>query len=236
METTPLLPSVAVVILSWNHWNLTHRCLYELCTRLPKCEIIVVDNNSTDEDVKLGVDWWKSTTFGKQVEFIMLPENKGFGGANNIGIKAAMSDIIVCTQSDVQTFRDWLTPMRQLLMDHPKSLVGGRLIDFDGGWNRKPDGGFVPYLEGFMIGTFADTWEDLGMFDERYFPCDCEDLDCSTTALDKGYQLLAMDGNDYKHLGSKSIGNLGGKRQAITEAHRLLWLQKWADKWERTGK
>lgn len=236
METTLLLPSVAVVILSWNHWNLTHRCLYELCTKLPKVEIIVVDNASTDEDVKQGIAWWKTTTFGKQVEFIMLPENKGFGGGNNIGIKSAMSDIVVVTQPDVIIYRDFVTPLRQMLIDHPKSLVGGRLIDFDGGWNRKPDGGFVPYLEGFMIGTFSDTWKTLGYFDERYFPCDVEDLDLSTTALDKGYQLLAMDGNDYRHLGSKVIGDMDGHRALLTEAHRIKWVNKWSDKWERTGK
>lgn len=222
MQPTPVLPSVSIVILSWNHWNLTHRCLYELCTRLPKAEIIVVDNASTDEDVKQGIAWWKTTTFGKQVEFIMLPKNEGFAGGNNQGIKAAMSDIVVVTQPDVLTFKDWLTPMRQMLMEQTKSLVGGRLINFDGGWNRKPDGGFVPYLEGFMIGTYADIWEDLGYFDERYFPCDCEDMDLSTTALAKGYQLLAMDGEGYRHLGGQVIGSLDGKRRAITEAHRLL--------------
>lgn len=196
----------------------------------------MVDNGSTDEDVKQGIKWWKTTGFGKQVDFIMLPENKGFGGGNNIGIKAAMSDIVVVTQPDCLTIKDWVTPMRQMLMDHPKSLVGGRLIDFDSGWNKLPTGFVVPYLEGFMIGTWKDIWADIGMFDEQYFPCDYEDVDVSITATWNGYQLLAMDGNDYRHLGSKSIGDMNGKRQAITEAHRLLWLQKWSDKWERTGK
>src|ERR1035437_949768 len=101
-----------------------------------------------------------------------------------------MSDIVVVTQPDVLTIRDWVTPMRQMLMDHPKSLVGGRLIDFDSGWNKLPTGFVVSYLEGFMIGTWKNIWEDLGMFDEQYFPCDYEDVDVSTTAVWNGYQLL----------------------------------------------
>jgi GT2 family glycosyltransferase len=229
----PTLPSISIVILSYNHWGLTHRCLFELTTKLPQVEIIVVDNNSSDKDVRQGMAWWKTTGLGKKLEFIMLSDNQGFGGGNNIGIAESMSDIVVVTQPDMITYRDWVTPMRQMLTEHPKSLVGGRLIDFDGGWNRTPDGGFVPYLEGFLIGAYKDIWEDLGMFDGRYFPCDMEDCDLSTTALSKGYQLLSLNGEDYKHLGGAVIGDMEGKRRAITEAHRQLWLQKWEGKFEK---
>jgi GT2 family glycosyltransferase len=186
--------------------------------------------------VKQGIDWWKTTPYGKQIEFIMLPENKGFGGGNNVGIKSAISDIVVCTQPDMLTFHDWVTPMRQMLMNEPKSLVGGRLIDFNGGWNSAPvKKGFVPYLEGFLIGAYADVWEKLGYFDERYFPCDCEDLCLSTTALANNYKLLSLNGEDYKHLSGGVIGTMNGEREKITINHRQLWLDKWEGKWERIG-
>ena len=72
--------STSIIILSYNRWDLTHRCLFELCTRLPETEIVVVDNGSVDEDVVKGINWWKTTTFASKIDFIMLPENKGFGG------------------------------------------------------------------------------------------------------------------------------------------------------------
>lgn len=231
MLPTPL-PSTSIVVLSFNQWHLTHRCLFELCNRLPETEIVVVDNASVDKDVKPGIEWWKSTPFAKKIEFVMLDENKGFGGGNNIGAKHAMGDILVFTQNDVMTYGDWLTPLRNILIDDPKAVVGGRIINWDGGWNSVPGHKFVPYAEGFLIGMWRKTWEDIGGFDERYFPCDMEDVDLSTTALYKGYHLVELSNDWFHHLGGQTINKLNIDRLKITQEHRTIFLEKWSSHWE----
>jgi len=223
--------STSIIILSYNRWDLTHRCLFELCTRLPETEIVVVDNGSVDEDVAQGISFWKKTPFASRIDFIMLPENKGFGGGNNIGAQAAMGDILVFTQTDVFTYGDWLTPLKELIQKDVKTVVGGRIIDWAGGWNNTPTG-FIPYAEGWLLGMTREAWEDIGGFDERYFPCDLEDTDLSTMALYKGYKLVGLNSNRLMHKGGGTINGLDINRRKITEAHRELWLSKWSGKWD----
>jgi GT2 family glycosyltransferase len=120
-----------------------------------------------------------------------------------------------------------------MLTEHPEDLVGGRLVDFNSGWNNLPDGRYVPYLEGFLVGAYRNVWDELGKFDEQYFPCDFEDVCLSTMALYQGRKLVELQGDYFSHLSGGSIGNMDGKRRAITESHRQLWLKKWEGKWDK---
>lgn len=228
MLSTPL--SSSIIMLSYNRWELTHRCLFELCTRLPETEIIVVDNASVEEDVFKGINWWKTTPFANRIDFRLLPENKGFGGGNNYGANQAMGDILIFTQNDVFTYSDWLTPLKEIIQGDPKAVVGGRIIDWAGGWNNIP-GGYIPYAEGWLIGMTKDAWDDIGGFDEQFFPCDMEDVDLSTGALSKGYKLKNLNSNRLMHKGGGTINSLSIDRRKITEDHRSLWLKKWEGRW-----
>lgn len=224
------MQSTSIIILSYNRWDLTNRCLFELATRLPETEIVVVDNGSVDEDVAQGISFWKKTPFASRIDFIMLPENKGFGGGNNVGAQAAMGDILIFTQTDVYTYGDWLTPLKTIIQNDPKTVVGGRIINWDGGWNKTPTG-FIPYAEGWLLGMTREAWDDIGGFDEQFFPCDMEDCDISTTALSKGYRLVGLNSDKLMHKGGGTINKLDINRRQITQDHRQLWLNKWSGKW-----
>lgn len=224
--------SVSIIMLSYNHWNLTHQRLVELTTRLPEAEIIVVDNNSQDEDVQTGINWWRSIPFGKKIEFIMLPENRGFGGGNNVGVENSMGDIVVVTQNDVVTYGDWLTHLKTILVSDPEAVVGGRIVDWPGGWNEV-DHGFIPYAEGWLIGMWRKVWDNIGGFDEKYFPCDMEDVDLSATALFKGYHLVDLKSDKVQHLGGRTISTLPIDRLKITQEHRTIFLEKWHEKLDK---
>lgn len=223
--------SVSIVMLTHEHWNLAHQRLVELTTRLPAAEIIVVDNGSQDKDVHQGVAWWKSTPFSKKIEFVMLPENLGFGAGINIGVEHSMSDIVVVTQNDVVTYGDWLTHLKTLLVSDPQAVVGGRIIDWPGGWNEVGSG-FVPYAEGWLIGMWRKVWDDIGGFDERYFPYDCEDIDLSVTALSKGYHLVGLNSDRLHHMSGQTISQ-GPARLKITQEHRTIFLEKWHGKLDK---
>ena len=224
--------STSIIILSYNRWDLTHRCLFELCTRLPETEIVVVDNGSVDEDVVKVINWWKTTTFASKIDFIMLPENKGFGGGNNVGAQSPKDDLLAFTQTDVFTYGDWLTPLKELIQKDIKTVVGGRIINWAGGWNNTPTG-FIPYAEGWLLGMTREVWDDIGGFDEQFFPCDMEDTDISTTALSKGYRLVGLNSDRLMHKGGGTINGLDINRRKITEDHRELWLAKWHDRWPK---
>ena len=120
----------AIVVLCWNRWELTRRCLETLAahTDLAHAEVIVVDNGSTDETPArlAGMDW---------VRVVTNPTNLGFVRGNNAGIAAAPPDAdVVLLNNDVEIHEDrWLDTLREAAHAAPDvGIVGCRLVLPDG--------------------------------------------------------------------------------------------------------
>jgi hypothetical protein len=62
------------------------------------------------------------------------------------------------------------------------------------------------------------------MFDERYSPCDYEDVDLSYTAIKAQLPLTQLP-IPIVHYGGRTAMNLA--RTAITEANRVKFMEKW---------
>jgi GT2 family glycosyltransferase len=118
-----------LIVLAWNRWDLTKRCLDTLSgTDLSGAEVLVVDNGSTDETptALAGYTW---------IRVLRNPQNLGFVRGNNAGIAAADPDSdVVLLNNDVE-FRqaDWLQRLRSCAHGDPKiGVVGCRLVLPDG--------------------------------------------------------------------------------------------------------
>jgi GT2 family glycosyltransferase len=217
---------VSIVIPTYNHYSLLHQCLYDIynkCTHVD--EVIIVNDNSTDEDVYKGLNWWKSLKMLPLRE-LRLDKNVMFLKASNIGMKAATGDLIILLSNDVRINHDIVQPIIDAVWDR-KSLVGGRLLDWDTGWNTF-SGTIYPYLEGWLLAARKETWEQLGYFDERFVPSDMEDVDISTTARLLGYELVAIPYEYTHHLGGQSIG-FNPAREEITLKNKQKFKEKWID-------
>jgi GT2 family glycosyltransferase len=93
---------LSVIIVSFNTANLLIDCITHLENSLDKTwisyEIIVVDNNSTDGSLEKIEELQLKN---KNIALIKNPSNKGFGAANNIGIKKAQGNYVLLLNSDV---------------------------------------------------------------------------------------------------------------------------------------
>ena len=118
-----------LIVLAWNRWDLTKRCLDSLfSTDLTGADVLVVDNGSTDETptALAGYSW---------IRVLRNSQNLGFVRGNNAGIAAADPDSdVVLLNNDVE-FRqaDWLQRLRSCAHGDPKiGVVGCRLVLPDG--------------------------------------------------------------------------------------------------------
>ncbi|MEO8054189.1 MAG: glycosyltransferase [Acidobacteriota bacterium] len=124
------LRRAAILVLCWNRWELTRRCLETLKehTDLSRDEVLVVDNGSTDETpARLREIPW--------IRVVTNATNLGYVRGNNAGIAAAPKDAdVVLLNNDIEIHQDgWLDALRDTAHAAPDvGIVGCRLVLPDG--------------------------------------------------------------------------------------------------------
>ncbi len=86
---------VSVVVVTWNGLALTRRCLDALRQQEldADLELVVVDNGSQDGTVA-------ALAGERDVLLVALPENRGFAGGVNAGVRAATGEVLVLINND----------------------------------------------------------------------------------------------------------------------------------------
>lgn len=137
-------PSLAIVIVSYNVRADLDRCLRSLtaaATATPN-SITVVDNRSAD-----GTLAWLGETW-PAVQAIDAGGNLGFARANNLGIRATSSDLVLLLNPDTEVAEGAIaTLVAALLADHRAAIAGPRLVNAAG----HPELSFGP-----MLGPWAE--------------------------------------------------------------------------------
>lgn len=125
-------PRVSIVIPVYNQIILTQKCLEAIAatTQLEHCEIIVVDDASTDYTPQfLEALALKSTL----VRVVTNPVNRGFATTCNKGAKAAVGDYILFLNNDTEPKPGWLPPLEKVLDSNADiGVVAPKLVHSDG--------------------------------------------------------------------------------------------------------
>lgn len=123
-------PRVTVIVLCWNRWAMTERCLATIRAHTDpgRVDVLVVDNGSTDETPsRLAEHGWLRT--------LRQPSNLGFVRGNNAGIAAAdAATDVVLLNNDTEVLADgWVEELQRTAYARGDvGIVGCRL--------RRPDG------------------------------------------------------------------------------------------------
>jgi len=217
----------SIIIPFFDHWDLTHKRLFELYKFIPQeVEIVLVDDCSTEEvEIKGGVGWWQKNR--PNIKYIRNKENLGFGGSHNRGAKVASGNILVFLSNDVEVSGDFIKTLDGRIFDN--LLIGNRIIDWKAGWNEV-NGYVIPYLEGYFLACSKQVWVELGGFDLRYGKYDYEDVDLSMRTLELKYSLVSLETQMLRHLGGRTIYALKADRLEQTKKNREIFIDKWQDK------
>ncbi len=99
-------PKVSVIILNWNQPEFTVNCIKSVLKQDYKdFEILLVDNGSRDDSVKT---FRKEFADNKKIRILANPDNLGYAGGNNEGVKNAGGEYAVILNNDTTVERDWL--------------------------------------------------------------------------------------------------------------------------------
>lgn len=225
------MAKITVITPVWNQSHLTNSFLaqnYRTFCNDPfvfsGTEWIIINNGSTDNTSQvLSV---RKPDFGENLKIIDLPQNIGFGPANNKGFDMATGDIIIFMSNDVQVLGDYITPTFAAIEKNPNVLYGAEIFDHNTGWNTFRQTGPIPYVAGWCVACTSDIWAIVGPWDERYVPCDYEDIDLSYAA-----QIAKIPINKLNlplhHQSGKSASEIPGGRVQVTLANQKRFMDKW---------
>jgi GT2 family glycosyltransferase len=135
----------AVVILNWNGKDFLEKFLPEVVAYSREdAEIIVADNNSSDDSVSFLQDNFP------EIRIIQNKENGGFAKGYNDALKKVDAKYYILLNSDIEVSPNWINPLYKLMEENEDiAACQPKLIDY----NNKSKfeyagaaGGFIDYL------------------------------------------------------------------------------------------
>jgi len=240
---------VAIVIPNWNGSALLEKLLADLYRQTyPIDRVIVVDNGSTDDSVRVAKN--------AGVSLIELSSNTGFAHAVNCGIRNADAEWVAILNNDISLDPGWLSNIMTKLAHSDSWFAVGKLLDagqrdrIDGSfdaicrgacawrcghgrpdspiWNKPREVQFPPFTAAVFR---AHIFERVGLLDED-FESYLEDIDfglrCATARLTGIYVPQAV----VYHQGSATLGRWNPEIvRKISRNQVLLIAKHYPAKW-----
>jgi GT2 family glycosyltransferase len=248
------LPSVSIVIPSYNGVAYTEPCVLSLFETIPSgsdAEIVVVDDASTDDTQALLA---RLQQRDDRLVVIRNERNLGFLASCNRGAKEASGDIVVLLNNDTIALPGWLRPMLRLFRRHADAgaVVGkmlftdgtlqeaggvifrdGRAANF-GKWASDPEDPLFDYVRevDYGSGALLATWRSLflehGGFDARYRPIYCEDSDYCVKLWNSGWRVYYQPECTIVHVEGATSGTDEAKGD---KRYQRLNHEKFVERW-----
>lgn len=120
---------LSIVIVNWNTKSRLAACLDSIERHPPtgECEVIVVDNDSSDGSAQMVGECFPDITLVEQVK------NVGYAEGNNRGIRASSGRYVLLLNPDTEVKAGTLDGLIKFADEHPEAAaVGCRLVGPDG--------------------------------------------------------------------------------------------------------
>lgn len=245
---------VAVIILNWNGENLLRRFLPDVIKSTDSniADIIVADNGSTDNSVKV-----LRTEF-PEVKLIEFSENYGFAEGYNRAINATQYKYTVLLNSDVATTPEWINVLYDYMEANPqvgacqpkiRSVEEPEKFEYAGASGGFLDCNGYPYCRGRIFSTVecdrgqyddiisifwatgaalmvrSELYISAGGLDKDFF-AHMEEIDLCWRILLSGYDIKAIPGSVVYHLGGGSLPASNPRKTYLNFRNNLLLLHK----------
>ena len=245
---------VSVIILNWNGRALMEEFLPSVIAHTPEnqAEIVVVDNGSTDDSVRMLNEKFPS------VRLILFDKNYGFAEGYNKAIDQTDSTYTVLLNNDVEVTPNWLdAPLRAMEADdrlagvQPKILAqkdkkkfeyagaaGGRIdcygypfcrgrvlhiVEEDHGQYDQP--AHIFWASGACLFIRTEVFKKEGGFDARFFAHQ-EEIDLCWRLRSRGYHLECIPQSVVYHVGGGTLNVESPQKTFLNFRNNLLMVYK----------
>ena len=255
------MPALDIIIVSFNCRDVLDGCLrsLEALPLRPRCQVVVVDNGSTDGTVShLRAAW-------PQVQ-IIASENRGFAAGNNLGIRATASPLVLLLNPDTLVPAGALESLVAALEgDATAAVAGPRIVDANGGAELSFGSMIAPFTElrqkllvigndrrwplvtaivermtrrrrhvdwvsGACLLIRRDVLTMVGLLDERFFLY-TEDVDLCTAVRRRGRTVLFAPEATVVHLRGRSREQSASAAQAAYRRSHVAFYEKHHPRW-----
>jgi GT2 family glycosyltransferase len=119
------ITKLSIIIVTWNTAKITQKCVQTINKFLNNPEIIIVDNGSKDNTIKL-------LSQEKNTKIIENNSNLGFAKANNIGLKQATYKLILFMNSDIELIDNSINDLINYFKDNKNiGIIGPKFLNPD---------------------------------------------------------------------------------------------------------
>ena len=239
-------PTVSIVVLGWKKAPLLIACL-ESVAQIPDTVSfeVIVTLNEPDLGVRAAVD-----ACPLDVTVLSSRVNLGFGGACNAAVERARGRYLVFLNDDTLVDRLWLQELVDTVEGRPEiGAVGSLFLNLDGTpqeagsflWSDGSSSAATGSAEGFFhcydwarrvdycsaasLLVRRSTWDQVGGFDERYYPAYCEDVDLCLKIRAVGQEVWFQPLSTVRHIRSASTSSR--YKDFLMERNRHLLVERW---------
>ena len=208
---------VSIIIVNFNGKHHLEKCLKSLMEiDYKNYEIILVDNNSSDDSIEFVKKLYPS------VMIIQLEKNYGFAEPNNIGAKKAKGEFLLFLNNDTIVKPNFISELVKVINSDSKIAICQSLLLKPNG-EIDSSGDFVDTLgrayssrekvsevreiltaRGAAMLIRKESFFDLGQFDMHFFAT-FEDVDMGWRAWLWGYRVVLVPNSLVYHTGGQTI-------------------------------
>jgi GT2 family glycosyltransferase len=223
------LPRVSVVVACYNGARTLKTCLDSLKQlRYPDCEVILVDDGSTDATPEMAAAF-------PGVRYVRHSQNLGLSQARNTGIAAATGEIVAFTDADCRADEDWLYYLVTDLVSGPYAGIGGpNLLPTDdscvasvvmvspgGPANVMLTDRLAEHIPGCNMAFHKGVLQEIGGFDPQFRKAG-DDVDLCWRIQQAGHVIGFSPAGFVWHYRRSQVGDYMRQQYGYGEAEALL--------------
>ncbi|MGI6278825.1 MAG: glycosyltransferase family 2 protein [Patescibacteria group bacterium] len=222
-------PKISLIVLNWNGQPWLKNCFTSIYQQdFKKFEVILADNNSTDNSIKYTKKYWP------KVRIVSFKNNLGYVGANNLAAQKAQGKYLLFLNNDTKIQPNFLRSLSKEASSN--KILTPQAFDYQGEKVFPKDKPFLGlgrfgypvfslhpfYADGSALFIAKQAFNNLGGFDEDYFIFH-EDIDLCWRAQLVGFKITPVPEAKIYHAAG---GTLEGSKIKTGQRHRTSTLRR----------